>query len=61
MIKLCKYLSTMWNRTDSRFVAGLNNIADRFLCKADFILSKKIPHDTSLFYTAGSYTDNDLN
>ena len=40
MIKLCKYLSTMWNRTDSRFVAGLNNIPDRFLCKADFILSR---------------------
>ena len=30
----------------SSFVAGLN-ITDRFLCKADFILSKKIPHDTS--------------
>ena len=42
MIKLCKYLSTMWNRTDSRFVAGLNNIPDRFLCKADFILSRHI-------------------
>ena len=38
MIKLCKYLSTMWNRTDSRFVDGLNNIADRFLWKADLIL-----------------------
>ena len=36
----CKYLSTMWNRTDSRFVAWLNNIPDRFLCKADFILSR---------------------
>ena len=30
----------MWNRTDSWFVAGLNNIADRFLYKADFILSR---------------------
>ena len=40
MIKLCKYLSTMRNRTDSSFVAGLNNILDRFLCKADFILSR---------------------
>ena len=40
MIKLCKHLSTMWNWTDSRFVAGLNNILDRFLCKADFILSR---------------------
>ena len=40
----CANLSTMWNRTDSRFVAGLNrglnNILDRFLCKADFILSR---------------------
>ena len=53
MIKLCKYLSTMWNRTDSRFVAGRNDIADRFLSKADFILSKKIPRDTSCFYIAG--------
>ena len=34
-------------------VAGLNNIDDRFLYKADFILSKKIPHDTSHFYIAG--------
>ena len=40
MIKLCKYLSTMWNRTHSRFVAGLINISDCFLCKADFILSR---------------------
>ena len=40
MIKLCEYYSTMWNRTDSRFVAGVNNIPDRFLCKADFILSR---------------------
>ena len=40
MIKLCKYLSTMRNRADSRFVAGLNNIPDRFLCNADFILSR---------------------
>ena len=30
-----------------------NNIADRFLCKADFILSQKIPQDTSHFYIAG--------
>ena len=54
MIKLRKYLSTMWNRKDSRFVAGLDNITDCFLCKADFILSKKIPRDTSHFYIAGS-------
>ena len=40
MIKLCKCLSTMWNRTDSRFVAELNNNPDRFPCKADFILSR---------------------
>ena len=42
MIKLCKYLYTMWNRTGSRFVAGLNNITDRFLCKANFILSRSL-------------------
>ena len=35
------------------YVAGLNNMAYRFLCKADFIFSKKIPHDTSPFYIAG--------
>ena len=53
----------------SKFVAGLVretiilymfslNITDRFLCKADFILSKKIPHDISnffSFYIAGLY------
>ena len=64
MIKLHKYLSTKWNRTDSNFEAGLVremiilifplNITERFLCKADFILSKKIPHDTSNIYIPGS-------
>ena len=64
MIKLHKYLSTKWNRTDSNFEAGLVreiiilifplNITERFLCKADFILSKKIPHDTSNIYLPGS-------
>ena len=45
----------------SKFVAGLVretiilyvfslNITDRSLCKADFILSEKIPHDISNFY-----------
>ena len=45
----------------SKFVAGLVretiilymfslNITDRFLCKADFILSKKIPHDISNYF-----------
>ena len=45
----------------SKFVPGLVretiilymfslNITDRFLCKADFILSKKIPHDISNFF-----------
>ena len=31
----------------------VNHITDHFLCKADFILSKKILHDTSNFYIAG--------
>ena len=61
MIKRHKCLSTKWNRMGSKFVAGLVretiilymfsiNITDRFLCKADFILSKKIPHDISIFF-----------
>ena len=64
MIKLHKYLSTKWKRTDSNFEAGLVremiilifplNITERFLCKADFIPSKKIPHDTSNIYIPGS-------
>ena len=62
----------------SKFVAGLVretiilcmfslNITDPFLCKADFILSKKISHDISNFYIAGLYshrhlrTDSSLN
>ena len=58
----------------SKFVAGLVretiilymfslNITDRFLCKADFILSKKIPHDISIFfsfYIAGLYSHRSL-
>ena len=64
MIKLHKYLSTKWNRTDSNFEAGLAremiilifllNITERFLCKADFILSKKIFHDSIKIYIPGS-------
>ena len=64
MIKLHKYLSTKWNRTDSNFVAGLLremiilifplNITERFLCKADFILSKKISYDSIKIYIPGS-------
>ena len=61
MIKRHKCLSTKWNRMGSKFVAGLVretiilymfslNITDRFLRKADFILSKKIPHDISIFF-----------
>ena len=78
MIERHKCLSTKWNQMGSKFVAGLVretiilymlslNITDRFLCKADFILSKKIPHDISNFYIAGLYshrtmrTDSSLN
>ena len=74
MIKRHKCLSTKWNRMGSKFVAGLVretiilymfslNITDRFLCKADFILSKKIPHDISIFfsfYIAGLYSHSSL-
>ena len=64
MIKLHKYLSTKWNRTDSNFEAALVrqmiififplNSTERFLCKADFILSKKIFHDSIKIYIPGS-------
>ena len=64
MIKLHKYLTTKWNRIDSNFEAGLVremmtlifplNITERFLCKADFILSKKIFHDSIKIYIPGS-------
>ena len=71
MIKRHKCLSTKWNQMGSKFVAGLVretiilymlslNITDHFLCKAEFILSKKIPHDISNFYIAGLYSHRSL-
>ena len=71
MVKRRKCLSTRWNGMGSKFVAGLVretiilyvfslNITDRSLCKADFILSEKIPHDISNFYIAGLYSHRSL-
>ena len=71
MIKRHTCLSTKWNRMGTKFVAGLVretiilymfslNITDHFLYKADFILSKKIPHDISNFYIAGLYSHRSL-
>ena len=49
-----KYLSLFLMSAESTAELYVNHITDHFICKADFILSKKIPHDTSNFYIAGS-------
>ena len=48
-----KYLSLFLMSAGSTAELYINHITDHFLCKADFILSKKLPHDTSNFYIAG--------